>query len=245
MTEKEVLNEVILGYRNLIAERYDYARVKQQYDIPDFFTEARTLMFKNYFLYHLYPPPEKRKELDAAFQNLDSYIKQPEKLLRILLDSGRLIFKYGRHLPKILQAGLKALKSFRAATNMENKLVEGAQELSLSAPFSTDDIKMLLARLSTEELEDFIDNNEALFKTLQDRKLVEKILDIVEHIIEKMKSRPQLYSDSEVNALSLGRDIIQQGDLLFAQLTTAEQEAILALTLRIERDFLEGLSFEN
>ncbi|MFK7979352.1 MAG: hypothetical protein AB8G86_05190, partial [Saprospiraceae bacterium] len=47
-------------------------------------------------------------------------IQQPKKLLRILLDSGRLIFKYGRHLPKILNAGLKALRSFRTATQFEN-----------------------------------------------------------------------------------------------------------------------------
>ncbi|MFT6357057.1 MAG: HEPN domain-containing protein [Saprospiraceae bacterium] len=241
MTEKEVLNEIIISYRQLIAKRYDYAKVKQQYDIPDFFTEARMMLFKNYFLHHLYPPPQKRQELDEAFQNLDSYIKTPEKLLRILLDSGRLIFKYGRHLPKILQAGLKALKSFRAATQMEGKLVEGAQILSLKAPFSTEDIKMLLARLSPEDLDSFTANNEDLFRTLQDQKLVTKVIDIVEHIIEKMKGHPQLYSEVEVNALSIGRDIIQQGDLLFAKLTTTEQEAILKLTLQIEQDFLNGL----
>lgn len=245
MTKKEILKEVIIGYRKLVAERYDYEKVKQQYEIPDFFTEERTLLFKSYFLNHLYPPPEKREALDAAFQNLDSYIKQPEKLLRILLDSGRLIFKYGRHLPKILQAGLKALKSFRAATQMEEKLVQGAQALSLQAPFSTEDIRTLLSRLPLEDLEDFMANNEALFETLQDHKLVTKILDIVEHIIEKMKARPQLYTDLEVDALALGRDIIEQGDLLFAQLTKMEQETILTLTLQIERDFLEGLAKDD
>ena len=198
-------------------------------------------MFRNYFLHHLYPAPEKRQELDEAFQNLDSYIRNPEKLFRILIDSGSLIFKYGRHLPKILLTGLKALKSFRAATQMEQKLVESAIKMSLPPPYSAANIKTLLATLSTEELNDFIDNNQALFETLQDRNLVKKIVEIVEHLIAKMKSRPQIYSIQEVNALTVGRDIIQQGDLLFDQLTVMEQEVILDLILQIERDFLEGL----
>ena len=239
MSENKKLNEVIIAYRKLIEQRYQYAAIKEQFEIPDSFDEARTDMVRDYFLMHIYPPPAKRQELEVAFQSLDNYIKHPEKLLRILLDSGSLIFKYGRHLPKILTAGIKALKSFRSATSFEQKLVKTAEDSKLTPPYSTEDMKQLVGSLSKKEVADFIEDSQDLFKTIQDRKLVKKILEIVNHLIVKMEKRPKVYSDVEVNALKIGRDIIQEGDLLFAQLSKSEQEQLLAVVLEIERSALE------
>lgn len=241
MTEKEVLEEVILAYRRLVEKRYKYDRIQEKYTLPASFDEARMKVFKDFFLSDLYPHPDKRKELEEAFHNLDNYIKNPEKLLRILIDSGSLIFKYGRHLPKILMAGLKALKSFRAATAFEDKLVDSAVKLGLQPPYSDADVKTLLATLSTKEIDDFIVHNESLFDTLHDRKLVGKIVEIVEHLIAKMQKRPNIYSPTEIHALTIGRDIIKGGDALFDQLSKQEQELILKMIIKIERDFLEGV----
>jgi len=239
MTEKKILNEVILAYRKLIEERYQYAVIKEQFEIPVSFNEARTNMVRDYFLTHIYPLPAKRQELELAFQSLDNYIKHPEKLLRILLDSGSLIFKYGRHLPKILTAGMKALKSFRSATNFEQKLVQKAIDSELVPPYSTEQVKQLVGGLSKKDIENFIENSQSLFKTIQDRKLVKKIVEIVNHLIAKMEKRPNVYSEEEVNALKIGRDIIKEGDLLFAKLSISEQEQLLAVVLEIERSALE------
>ena len=241
MSEQEVLQEIIVAYRQLISERYAHSSIIAQYDIPAAFTETRTAMVRDYFLNHLYPSPEKRAELEKAFQDLDNYIKNPEKLLRIILDSGSLLFKYGRDLPGILQAGLRALKSFRSATALEKKLVQTALDHSMQPPYSSENIKTLLAVLSAEEIEDFIQNNEALFKTLQDRKLVKKVLEIIGHLLAKMRKKPNIYTAEQVNALTVGYHIIQQGDLLFDQLSKTEQEQILAFVLQMERDFLGGL----
>lgn len=238
MSEKKILNEVIIAYRKVIEKRYQYASIKEQFNIPNSFDEARTDMVRDYFLLHIYPPPAKRQELEVAFHSLDNYIKHPEKLLRILLDSGSLLFKYGRHLPKILTAGIKALKSFRSATSFEQKLVQTAQASKLVPPYSIKNMMQLVGSLPKEEVEDFIENSQALFKTIQDRKLVRKILDIVNHLIGKMEKRPSVYSEVEVNALKIGRDIIKEGDVLFAQLSKSEQEQILAVVLEIERSAL-------
>ncbi len=245
MTEKETLEEVILAYRKLVEKRYEYKRIQEEYELPKSFDETRTKVFRDFFLNDLYPHPDKRRELEEAFHNLDSYIKNPEKLLRILIDSGSLILKYGRHLPKILMAGLKALKSFRAATAFEDKLVQNAMKLSLQPPYTDADVKTLLATLSTEEIDDFIVQNESLFDTLHDRKLVRKIVEIVEHLIAKMQKRPNVYSPTEIKALSIGRDIIKGGDALFDQLSKEEQELILKMIIQIERDFLGGVFADN
>ncbi len=242
--DKEILHEVILGYRKVISQRYDYDHIISRYEIPDSFDKKRIDTFKQYFLNHIYPHPEKRDELDDAFNSLDGYIKQPERLIRLLLDSASLVFKYGRHLPKILTAGIKAMKSFRAANQFEKKLVEAALESDLQAPYEKEDIDQLTGSLSPEEIESFIKNNEALFETLHDRKLVDKIKEIVGHLIGKMKKRPDVYSEVEIRGLEIGQEIIVEGDALFDSMTVEEQQLIFEFILEMERSVLDDI-FEN
>lgn len=239
--KKEVLHEVIIAYRNVIKERYNFENITEVYEIPDSFDKERVDIFRAYFLQHIYPLPERREELDDAFNSLDNYIKHPEKLLRILIDSSSLLFKYGRHLPKILKAGLKALKSFRAATNFENNLVATAMSMEVETPYDNEDINSFISSLSISDIDNFIENNESLFETLHDRELITKILEIVEHLIAKMKKRPKIYSEQEVRGLEIGRDIIKEGNALFDQLSIEEQEQVFDFVLAIERDHLEDL----
>lgn len=241
MTEKSTLHEVILGYRAMIDQRYQYERIEEKYDIPASFDENRVALFRNYFLTYIYPPPAQRDELDAAFESLDSYIQQPEKLLRLLLDSAGLIFKYGRHLPKILAAGLKALRSFRTASRFEANLVKAAEQSDLKAPYSPDDIHTLLSTLSRREIEQFIEQSETLLATLHDRKLVQKIVEIVQYLINKMKQRPKLFSAAEIRGLEIGFDVIREGNVLFDQLSKEDQNQIFDFVIQIERDILEVL----
>lgn len=239
MSKKEILKEVIVGYRQVIEERYQYDRIKEKYDLPDSFDEKRVAVFRNYFLDYMYPPPEQREELDAAFEHLNNYIKQPEKLIRLLVDSTRLLFKHGRHLPKILMAGMKALKSFVAASSFENKLVQSAIEMELQAPYGKAEITTLLGSLARKDIEQFIKNNEALFDTLHDRVLVQKVKEIVEYLITAMKKRPNIYAPEEIRALELGYNLIREGDTLFDQLDKGDQQRIFDFIIEIEREVLD------
>lgn len=239
MSEKETLQQVIRGYRKVIEQRYQYDAIQAKYELPEGFDEERVQVFRDYFLEYMYPPPEQREELDAAFERLDDYIKQPEKLLRIVLDSSRLLFKYGRHLPKILIAGMKALKSFRSASRFEHKLVQSAMELELEAPYGVEEINTLLASLSRRDIEQFIKNNETLFDTLHDRKLVRKVIEIVQYLVAAMQKRPNIYSTEEIKALELGYNLIKEGDALFDQLSKENQQRIFEFVVQIEKDTLE------
>lgn len=138
--DAEVLNEVILAYRRAISERYNFEELQSKYDLPTTFDEERMELLKNYFLTYVYPEPSKREQLNDAFESLDSYTENPQKILRILADSVRILFKYGRHLPKILSAGLKALRSFKMGADFENNLMEAALNSKGKPPFSKKDL---------------------------------------------------------------------------------------------------------
>ena len=163
MVRDKILEEIIEGYRNTIYQRYQYQNIKDTYGIPETINEETVNQLRNYFLSYMYPEYNKREELNDAFKSLDNYIKHPKKLLRILLDAAKLIFRYGRHLPKILNSGLKAMKTFRAATNFENNLVDEAIKNKINAPYDLSKIDALIKLLSHKEIEKFIENSQSLF----------------------------------------------------------------------------------
>jgi len=236
---KEILNEVILGYRRVIAERYDYKNLKKRSDLPKSYNEERATIFKDYFLNYTYPLPDKRKSLNEAFLSLDNYIKHPNKLLQIVLDSSSILIKYGRYLPKIFNAGIKALRAFRKASRFEKNLVEHAIFLNLKIPYSNHDIDKLIKTLPREEIEDYIKSMRNLFEILRDSVLVSKIKNVISHLIKMMKKKPNVYSEVEIKGLEIGYDIIVAGDLLFSLLSKDDQLEIFNFIIKLEREVLD------
>ncbi len=242
--ENELLDEVIVGYRAIIEERYAFDKISQRPGFPDSFSKEQVDAFKAFFLENLYPNPIKRAELNEAFDALDGYIKHPAKLFQILMDSSSLLFKFGRHLPKIFKAGLKAMSSFGGANNFESKLIERAKELRATDPQASLEIKELIKALEPDEIEAFIESAQNLFETLYDRKLVAKIILLMDGLIGKMKAKTTVYTPQDIKGLEIGRTIIHKGDALFAQLSLENQTKILEFIIRLEREFLQDI-FES
>ena len=82
MTTQKYLYEVIIGYRKIIESRYQYETIIEKYELPLSFDEQKVAQLREYFLNYIYPHPSKREDLNDAFQNLDNYVKHPDKLLR-------------------------------------------------------------------------------------------------------------------------------------------------------------------
>jgi len=236
MTREEVRAEIIFTYRSMISDRYTYEDITSAYDIPGSFTKEKLEELKSYFLDHIYPSPDIREEIDEAFKTLQGYTSNPTQLINLLKDSSSLVFTMGWQLPKILKAGLSALGSFKTATDLEDRLIDKVKEAGLKPPYSTEDINGLLAELPISLIEDFIDDTLRLFKILEDRKLVTRILKVVNTLIDKMKSKSDIYDNTEVRAIELGRNIIHAGDQLFASLTKHENKNLFELIAEIERD---------
>lgn len=241
MTREKILEEIIEGYRNTISQRYQYQYIKETYGIPATIDEATVNQLREYFLNYMYPTLDKRKELNEAFDSLDDFIKHPQNLLRILLDAVKLIFKYGRHLPKILQAGLNAMKTFKAATNFENNLVDEAIKNKIEAPYDLEKIDGLIKLLSRKEIDKFIESSKSLFEILHDKSLIKKIIEVIKHLISAMKKNSTLYSKSQIKGLEIGLEMIVEGDALFNKLSKEDQQNLITLITDIETDNLNHI----
>lgn len=241
MSRELLSNDIIVGYRNLIEERYQYKDLKEKYDFPETINEKVMDDIKIYFLTYIYPDLEKRAELNEAFNSLDDFIKHPEKLLNLVVDSLKLIFTHGRHLPKIFNAGLKALKSFRGATKFEKTIVQKAIQENSKPPFTTLKINKLIQLLPYKELEEFMKNTETFFNIIYDKELVEKIKEIISYLILKMKQKPKIFSQKEIIGLALALETISKGEEMLNKLTQKDQEILIGFVLRIEKDCLEEI----
>ena len=238
MTRNKVLNEIILGYRNVIEERYQYNILIKKYKLPNAIDDKTINDIKIYFLNYVYPDLEQRAELDDAFSTLDGFVKQPEKLLNLVLKSFKLIFSHGKHLPKIFGAGLKAMKSFRGATKFEESLVDIALEKNIAYPYTTNKINILIKLLPYSEIEEFIKSTESFFNIIHDKNLVLKVKEIISFLIEKMKKKPKVFSAKEIAGLALALETINKGEEMLDKLSEENQKILIEYVVTIEKDNL-------
>ncbi len=239
--KEKVLKAIIEGYRNSIEHRYQYQAIVSNFDIPDSIDEKTVANLRSFFLSHVYPEYHKRQELNEAFDSLDDYIKNPQKLIRIVLDTTKLVFKYGRHIPRIAKSGLNALKTFKVASNFENNLVTAALQNDIKPPYSIDKINTLITLISREEIDAFIDSSQSLFQILNDRPLIHKITEIIQYVIGVMKDNPDAYDANQVKGLEIGYNMIFEGDKLFNELNTEDQQNLVDFVTEIEKDNLEQI----
>jgi len=240
-SDKEILDGVIIGFRNLINDRYQYENISGKYDIPDSFDEERVARYRAFFLEQVYPHPEKRELLDAAFDSLDNYLTHPDKLVRILFDSLAIVLRHGRSIPRLMGAGIKAFKSFRVATDFEDKLVRKAKTSGKLPPYSSEDVNLFITALRRKDIDDFIANTKALLELLYDRLLVQEIIQIIKELIAKMKKSRNGHTHAEIGGLEIGLEMLTEGNMLFDQLSKEDQRRIFDIIIGIEVDVLEAL----
>lgn len=244
-SDQEVLDGVIIGFRNLIYNRYQYENISSKYEIPESFDADRVERYRTFFLEQVYPHPENRELLNEAFRSLDNYLTHPEKLGRMLFDSTAILLRHGRSIPRLLGAGIKAFKSFRIATEFEEKLIRKAKNSGKLPPYSDDDINSFIKALRRKDIDEFIVNTKALLELLYDRPLVREIIQILSELINRMKKSRNGYSEAEIGGLQIGLDMLTEGNMLFDQLSRDDQRRIFDVIIGIEVDVLEELFAEG
>ena len=241
MKKKVLLDEMIEKYRLLVSQRYEFDSLEAKFILDESVTPELIDKVKAYFLDYIYPPKDQREILKDAFDDLDKHIKNPGQLLKLLGDAPGIIFNFGWQFPKALKAGVRALKSFKAASRFENELVAIAKKKKVKLPISDELFEEILADLPQDELRDFIDEMEDLLSALTDSKLLRKTTAILTELVQKMNEQKDFFSKEEINALKIGIDILDNGYHLFDNMSEAEKREMIVLIIKAENDFLEEL----
>jgi hypothetical protein len=56
-----------------------------------------------------------------------------------------------------------------------------------------------------------------------------------------MKEKEEFYTSNEIRGIELGLELLLKGDLLFNELSKEDQEGVVELVIKIERDALDEI----
>ncbi len=232
---------IINKFREMISKRYEYDDLKKRFDMPDSVTPEIIENIKNYFLTTIYPPAVERKQLEEAFKNLGGYVRSPKKIWGLFGDMTRAIFKFGRHFMSALRAGIDSLNSFIGAKNFETNMAEIANRNGILPPMSDEEFEDTLYQLPREDIEKFIGDVRSLFKAMIDTELLKKTLGILDHVIQTMVHKPNVFPKEDVDGIRLGRSLLQRGYDLFLTMDESVKHAVVDIIYKNEMWFVNDV----
>lgn len=239
--DTEMKYHLIEKYREVVRLRYDYKKVKKERKLPDDITKDIVDTLRSYFLESLYPEPAKREKLDAAFEELQNYVLHPGRIADLLGNIGSAIFRFGFQFPMAVKSGISALEVHTAAKHFENSLLSGAHENNFTVPITDEQFFTCLRSIPKPQLEKFINEVGGLFHSFSNTELLAKTVAIMDDVLARMRAKEGVYSHTEIEAIEIGKDIIQKGHDLFENLTEEQKQNILELITANEREFLESV----
>lgn len=244
--EEKEFGLLIIAYRKSLKKRYSRENLNRFKEFTSI-DQATVDKLTSYFLELLYPELEERVKLDEAFAALASFVHSPEKMWGLLGSVGTIIFKFGKQFFSAAKAGVSALKSYVTAHKFESILYEHAKELIKQGKNIEEEIyfNRLIASIPKKEAEDFRHQIVSLFSTLSKKDLLDKILEVMDYVILKMKGKPETYTEDDINGISLGKGIIIRGKDVFTELSPEKIQLILKGIDTIEKDFYERALAEN
>ncbi len=246
LLQEKDFNLIIEAYRKSLLSRYSESNLNRYSELSNI-NRATIDKLVYYFLELLYPPIEDRLKLDSAFNSLSNFVHSPSKLMGVLGNIPYAVMKFGKMLFSALQAGMSALRSYLSAHKFERLLYNAAVPLIEKGIDISDEkvFSSLLAKVPKEEADDFRHQVVKLFEILSNQELLVKVQDVMQHVIEKMESKKNLYTKEEVDGIRLGYGIIEKGKELFRELNKEEVKIVLQGIDTIEKDYFDKAILEN
>lgn len=233
----ELRFHIIEKYRQNIASRYQYETLKTK-GLPPKVNKKTVDSLRGYFLENLYPEAVQREKLDAAFANLQSYVKNPVKVFDLLGNLTTAIFRFGLHFPAAIKAGLTSLEAYTATVSYEALLTKTVAAQGLPIPISDEQLLDALTVIPEKEIEKFIIDLQKLFFTFTNTALLNKTISILKDVVMRMKDKPELYDKTEIEGMELGLSIMTKGNDLFSQYDDEMKKIIVEFITTNERAFL-------
>jgi hypothetical protein len=233
---------LIDAYRNELRQRYQIENVRRFDEFAEL-SDAKIEALRNFFLEHIYPPPEKRAILDEAFDHMGTVITSPRRLKPLMGAVFKSLFKIARMFPAAVKTGVNTMEAYIETRRLEKLMLEYAEEHGYEPEDMNDhqNIAAMVAGLPDGEVLKFLNEVIKLFKSLSNVKLLRAARDIMERSIEVMEARTDVYEPHEIAGLQLGHAIISGGVDLFSQLEPDEFPVIIKGIETIELDWYERI----
>lgn len=244
--EQQLADHLIDQYREMVARRYQYEKIKQEFpDLYEGITEEVVDNVRHFFMESVYPTVEMRQKLDRAFFYLEGYVGNPVKVWGLLGNLTSAIFRFGRLFPSAVKAGIYSLRAYLDAKRFEARLLEAAIELEMKAPLTEEQFYKCISYIPRTKVEHFINDVGNLFGSMTDTELLKKTLEILRDVVKTMRRKSNIYSEDEAKSIELGIEVLQNGHDLFVQYNSRLKKEIVTAIVLNEKQFLNNIYTED
>ena len=252
MSKKHELSEadlhlkyhLINKYRELITRRYDEV-IKNIHKTDLNLGQDVAREIRDFFLEHVYPEPHRRQKLDAAFTELRNFTTNPALIWGLLGSLPVAIMQFGMQFPAAIRAGMTSLQAYTSAIAFEDAMLHTALEKGYKEPVSDEQFFECLKAIPQKSLETFINEASVLFLVISDSTLLTKTMNIMRDVIKRMKSKPELYTKDQVEAIEIGLDLMEKGYELLEPYAQDTKQDIIAFIVENEKNFLTEIHEEK
>lgn len=240
------LRDAVINFqRSELRNRYEIENVRRFEEFEPVSDESIHLL-RDYFLEHVYAPPEDRAKLDEAFDHLGRLLASPKRLTPLMGTVLRSMWRLGRQLPAAVSAGRSTFDAYLETRRLENYMMKQAVESRLTLAQTRDRIRMLtlITSIPRKHVLRLIRDMINLFHSLTRISLLRTSEAIMEHVYEIMCDRPNVYPESERAGLALGIQVLQGGLALFENMDQELFPHIIRGIELVELDWYEAVCAE-
>ena len=228
---------LINKYRELITRRYDDV-IKNIHKTGINLGQDVALEIRDFFLEHIYPEPKRRQKLDAAFKELKNFTTNPSLIWGLLGSLPVAIMQFGMQFPAAIRAGMTTLQAYTSAIAFEDAVLHAAQEKGFTEPVSDEQFFECLRAIPHKSLDQFINEASVLFVVISDATLLTKTMNIMKDVLKRMKSKPDVYTHDQVEAIRIGLDLMEKGYELLEPYAEDTKRDIITFIVENEKNFL-------
>jgi hypothetical protein len=236
---------IIEFYRREIELRYQLDNVRR-FDAFEDVTNDTITGLRVYFLEHIYPPPEDRKQLDEAFDHLGHLLRSPKQLQPLVGTALTSLWRLGRKLPGAISAGRSTFDAYSETRKLEGYMLTEALKRGYKQAEVEDRLSMLtlIGSIPEKHVLRLIKDITNLFHSLTNIELLSVSHQIMAKCREVMESHPDVYDESERAGISLGIQLLASGLELFKGIDASLFPPIIAGIQQVENDWYDRVREE-
>ncbi len=239
MPREDVLEKRVVAFlRDALADRYDHANLRQ-YDGFHALSDAQIAAVRDFGLRYIYPEWEEHCFQREAFDALLQLLSSPMRLKPLVAVTMKSLWRFGRQLPRAIDAGKEVVNAFDATRNLEQQIVEQLRETPGAGQDdpAQGDILRALRAIPKAHFEAFVDDMVGLMQLLAQRDLLTTGHKVLEDIAGVIKKRSDRYTDIEIAGIDYALTVMQEGMALFDQLDDGAVAAAINTIALVERDW--------
>ncbi len=235
--EKGVVNFL----REALAQRYALENIRNYRGFAGLPNESVEAL-RAFGLNHIYPEWEERCFQLAAFARIMALLENPMRLKPLTAVALKSLWRFGRQLPKAIDAGKQVIEAFTATRSLEDRVIEQVNVLAdTEKAVSEDQLLQGVNAISWEDFEAFINNIQSLMRLLSQRALLETGASVLGDIAVSMEKRRDCYDEIERKGVRYAIEVMDEGMALFNTLDISAVEAAIEAVPLVERDWFSNL----